>query len=190
MKLQHSWLQTYIKYKFFALPTNLNTTLMQSHYLERGDYIIQTFLSQDYLLVTCKHQRTDYTWIRHAQVQVHNKENRNQLKSIDIAWFSSCTKAKGMCSLTAFSNIYQHFLLALLLLLQLLYFHFWCSVKTVSHSGSRLRYHNITTRFTWLVAWVVLVQVAPCDWNRLDSCLFFNFGQWPSGVSLKRAWKM
>ena len=167
MKLQHSWLQPYIKYKNFALPMNLNTTLMQSHYLERGDYIIKTFLSQDYLLVTCKHQRTDYTWIRHAQVQVHNKENGNQLKSTN-AWFSSCNKTKGKRSLTAFSNIDQHLLApkgALLLLLQLLYFHFWCSVKTVTLD----HYYSITislldlpdslVSLAWLVSLGFLVSM-------------------------------
>ena len=61
MKLQHFWLKSHIKYNIFALPMKLNITLMQSHYLERGDYTIQTFLSLNYLLVTCKHQRTDYT---------------------------------------------------------------------------------------------------------------------------------
>ena len=41
------------------------------------------------------------------------------------------------------------------------------------------------------IAWVVLVQVAPCDWNRLDSCLFYHFGQfcllgWVWKISRKR----
>ena len=44
MKLQHFWLKSHIKYNIFALPMKLNITLMQSHYLERGDYIIWTFL--------------------------------------------------------------------------------------------------------------------------------------------------
>ena len=37
------------------------------------------------------------------------------------------------------------------------------------------------------LAWVVLVQVAPRDWNRLDSCLFYHFGQF---CLLGRVWKM
>ena len=36
------------------------------------------------------------------------------------------------------------------------------------------------------IAWVILVQVAPRDWNRLDSCLFYHFGQF---CLLGQVWK-
>ena len=38
----------------------------------------------------------------------------------------------------------------------------------------------------WALAWVILVQVATRDWNRLDSCLFYHFGPF---CLLGQVWK-
>ena len=68
----------------------------------------------------------------------------------------------------------------------------FCTIQSLIQISSgmiwdRLRALVLVLHLRLFTAWVVLLEVPPCDWNQLDSSLFYHFGQF---CLLSWVWKM